>query len=105
MKKLICVLLGLIVGLGSSVSANADPGETAQMVAQCRLNSSPCKESVGLGVVMGLFGRCAPKDMVMPTEAEIQAILSWLEQHPQVYPDDFSDASSAAVDALYPCRK
>jgi hypothetical protein len=89
----------------SSVSANASTGETANIVAQCRVNSAPCKQSVGLGVVLGVTGKCAPKDMVLPTDAEIQGVLSWLEQHPQVHPDDFAAASNAAVDALYPCSK
>ena len=90
-------------GLALPVPAHADPGETAQTVARCRVDATECKQSIGMGVVLGDAGKCPPNDMVMPTDAEIKAILSWLEQHPRVEPDDFVAASNAAIDALYPC--
>ena len=48
---------------------------------------------------------CAPKDMVVPSDAEIDGVLSWLESHPQVHPDDWDAASEATLEALYPCSK
>lgn len=85
-----------------AVSANADDNDTAQTVAQCRANLNNCRDSIGLAVVLG-GDWCAPKDMVMPTDAEVEGVLSWLEAHPQVHPDDWAAASEAALEAIYPC--
>ncbi len=96
--------LAALVALCFTAPAQSEPNETAQTVAQCRANHDSCRESIGLAVVLG--GKwCAPEDMVVPTDAELDAVLTWLEAHPQVEPDDWEAASSDALEALYPCPK
>jgi hypothetical protein len=85
-----------------AVPASADSNNTAQTVAQCRANLDSCRYSIGRMVVLRP-DLCTPNDMAAPTDAEVKGILSWLEAHPQVHPDDWTAASDAALEAMYPC--
>lgn len=85
-----------------AIPANADSNDTANTIAQCRVNLEGCRNSIGLAVVLG-GDWCAPDDMVRPSDAEVEGVLSWLEAHPQVSPDDWASATDAALEALYPC--
>ena len=82
--------------------ASADNKNTAQTVAQCRANLNSCRYDIGMTVVI-FDNLCTPNDMADPTDAEVKGILSWLEAHPQVHPDDWDAASEAALEAMYPC--
>jgi hypothetical protein len=81
-------------------------GDTAKTIAECRAgDDSQCKFIIGFAVVTGLAGKCAPREMEAPNDLQVQIVLSWLEQHPQVEPNDFAAASNVALDTLYPCPK
>ncbi|MDE2134655.1 MAG: hypothetical protein KGJ49_08650 [Alphaproteobacteria bacterium] len=104
MDRFIFAALAALGALCFAVPVKADSNDTANMIAQCRVNLINCRNSIGLAVLTG-GDWCAPKDMVMPTDAEVEGVLSWLEANPQVHPDDWEAASDAALEALYPCSK
>ena len=80
--------------------------DTATIVAQCRTDHDVCRESIGFGVVVWSGNAfCAPKDMQIPTDVEVDGVLSWLEAHPQVHPESFGEASNVALESLYPCPR
>jgi hypothetical protein len=86
-----------------AVPASAVSKNTAQTVAQCRVNLDSCRNDIGMSVVAFEPLLCTPNDMPPPTDAEVKGILSWLEAHPQVHPDDWDAALEAALEAIYPC--
>lgn len=79
--------------------ASAENKNTAQIVAQCRANLNSCRDDIAMTAIA--FDNCTPDEQ--PTDAEVGGILSWLEAHPQVHPDDWGAASEAALEAMYPC--
>ena len=89
----------VIGALSFVVPASADNLATADKVAQCRTDLDSCRYSIAL-VALGV--KCAPTDED-PSDAEVEGVLSWLEAHPQIHPDDWAAASEAALQALYPC--
>lgn len=102
MYKIVLATLATLGLLCFAIPAKADSIATANRIAQCRVNLEPCRSSIGLAVVLG-GDFCAPDDMAYPSDAEVQTVISWLEAHPQVSPDDWVAASDAALEALYPC--
>jgi hypothetical protein len=85
------------------VRADDDDNTTATYVRHCRANIADCKADIGMAVVVGGGNWCAPEQMEMPTDAEADTVVSWLEAHPDVQPGDFVAATDAALTALYPC--
>ena len=103
MDRFNLIILVALSVLCIAIPARADTNETATNVANCRANLNNCRSSIGMAVAMGSW--CAPQDMTTPTDAEVEQVLSWLEAHPQVSPDNWEAATDAAFDALYPCGK
>jgi hypothetical protein len=95
----------MAVAIWEVPSAKADDSTTASYVARCSANLHSCQGSIGDGIVMGMSGACAPTSMLMASDEQILQVMDWLKAHPDVHPDDWSDAVDAAVDALYPCPK
>jgi hypothetical protein len=87
-----------------AASANADGDyTTAQLIADCSANPHSCQMQIGMGVVMGLTGKCVPESMEVASDAQILQVIDWLRAHPDVHADDWAEAVDAAIDALYPC--
>ncbi len=105
MDRFIFAAVAALGALCFAVPVKADSNDTAQSVAQCRANLNSCRNDIGLAVLLYDDDICAPKDMTVPTDTEVEGVLSWLEAHPQVHPDDWEAASLAALEALYPCSK
>ena len=93
------------VSFASSTRADDDNYTTAQLIAACSAAPHSCQTQIGLGVVMGLAGKCVPESMELPSDAQVLQVIDWLKAHPDVYPDDAPEAVDAAEAALYPCPK
>jgi hypothetical protein len=93
----------IAVTIVAAPAAKADDATTAPYVANCSANPHSCQESVGMGIVLGEYGACAPDSMLQASDAQVLQVMDWLKAHPDVHPDDWTEAVGAAIDDIYPC--
>ena len=93
------------VSFFASAKADDDNYTTAQLIAECSAAPHSCQLQIGLGVTMGLAGKCVPESMELASDAQILQVIEWIRAHPDVHPDDAPEAIDAAEAALYPCSK
>lgn len=105
--KSLNLFAGLVIAMTLvwAPAAQADDGDytTAQLIAHCSANPHSCQMQIGMGIVMGLSGRCAPHSMLVPSDEQVLQVINWLRAHPDVHPDDWAAAVNAALAAIYPC--
>jgi|SRR5579863_917669 len=107
-SRITLVVVVFAIGLVSflpSAKADDDNYTTAQLVARCSAAPRSCQAQIGMGVVMGLSGKCVPSSMAVPSDAQVLRVIHWVKAHPHVHPDDWGEAVDAAETALYPCSK
>lgn len=97
-------VIAMVIACAPAAKADDDDDmTTAQLIEMCSADPHSCQMEIGAGVVMGLAGACVPQSMEVPSDDQIMQVIDWLKAHPDVSPDDWSEAVNTAEATMYPC--